>query len=359
MTVRKRGVQPHITVRGIYGGVPTTLLEAGKTLADYGINAVWMGSGGLTSQKIALLRQQKAQVYAEFNTMHHAPFLADHPDAAPVGTDGKISPPPSGWQGICPTHAGYRRERMSEFRGVLTQHAIDGIWLDYHHSHASWEQAQPELPDTCFCPRCLKQFQEETGIRLSQQPTAQISERLLGPLRNEWTTWRCAIFTDWVREFREIRDAVRPAALLGTFHCPWTDTERGGAMRHKLALDLRAQKAHIDVFSIMPYHARFGHANDVEWIARQTAALGDFLGITGREPGRAVARGAKRIWPIVQLSDWGEPVSTAQVPSVLDAGTQPPATGVTIFNWGSLHTQTEKVEAMGAFYRAAIASPEK
>lgn len=345
--------RPHIAIRGIYGGVPSTILEQGRRLSDYGINAVWMGSGTLTQEKIAVLRQQGAKVYAEFNTLHHAAFLKEHPDAAPVGPDGLTAPPPDGWQGICPTHAAYRADRMAAFRDALAEFEIDGIWLDYHHSHASWEQATPNLPDTCFCARCLERFQRETAIRLTDKTVSQSAERLLrGDLRDRWTDWRCAVFTDWVQEFRQIRDVVRPAALLGTFHCPWTDTEREGALKKKLAIDLRAQAAHVDIFSIMPYHARFGHANDTEWIARQTAWLGKFLGITGKESGPATARGAKRIWPIVQLSDWGETVPAAQVGPVLDAGTRFPASGVTVFNWNSLHPQNDKVEALGTFYRA-------
>lgn len=328
-----------IEVRGIYGGLPE------ERLADLGVNALWLGTGALTAEKVGRIREQGAWVYAEFNTMHHAAYLADHPDAAPVGPDGAVSAPPDGWQGVCPTHEGYRRGRMAAFSAALAEFDLDGIWLDYHHGHASWEQAEPNLPDTCFCARCLSRFQEDTGISPPDAPT------LLGPLREEWTSWRCSVFTDWVREFRETRDAVRPDALLGTFHCPWTDTERDGALRHKLAIDLRAQGEHIDVFSTMPYHARFGHADDVEWVSQQVAWLGEYLGITSDEPGPATARGAKRIWPIVQLSDWGTPVPVEQVAPVMAAGTRPPATGVTVFNWGSLQAQADKVAALGAFYR--------
>ena len=96
----------------------------------------------------------------------------------------------------------------------------------------------------------------------------------------------------------------------------------------------------------MPYHARFGHADDPAWISRQTASLGRSLGIKG-EPGERL-----RIWPIVQLSDWGESVPAAQVREVLDHGTRPPATGVMVFVWGTLHPQWDKVEAMGEFFRA-------
>jgi hypothetical protein len=335
----------HVQIRGIYGGVPTQLFERGQTLADYGVNAIFLGSGGITADVLTLLKGQGARVFAEFNTMHEAGYLKEHPDAAPVGADGKVSPPPDGWQGICPAHPGYRQYRMGAFRVVLERHAVDGIWLDYHHSHASWEQAIPNLPDTCFCERCLGRFATETGVKLTAGSPEEQSRRLLGEHQEAWTKWRCDLFTDWVREFREIVETTRPAALLGTFHCPWTDTEREGALRRKLAIDLKAQARYIDVFSIMPYHARFGHATDPAWISRQTAWLGRHLGIEG-------AAGEKQqIWPIVQLSDWGESVPAAQVWEVLDHGTRLPATGVMAFAWGSLHDQREKVEAMGAFYR--------
>ncbi|MBM3458928.1 MAG: hypothetical protein FJX77_10410, partial [Armatimonadetes bacterium] len=169
---------------------------------------------------------------------------------------------------------------------------------------------------------------------------------LLGPKKAAWVRWRCGVFSDWVREFREILDRTRPGALLGTFHCPWSDTDWNGARLEKLNIDLKAQARYVDVFSIMPYHARFGHHQDPEWVYRQTRWLGEYLGIRGR-PGER-----HKIWPIVQLSDWGETVPVEQVRPVLDFGTRTPATGVMIFAWGRLHESWEKVEEMGRFYRS-------
>ncbi len=338
--------RPHVTIRGVYGGVPEELLQQGKTLADHGINAIWIGSGGLTAQRVALLKQHGARVFAEFNTMHVAGYLKDHPDAAPVGADGQVCPPPNGWQGICPTHPGYRQSRMTDFRRVLRDFEIDGIWLDYHHSHASWEQAVPNMPDTCFCQRCVAQFSHQTHTKLPDESLPRLAEMLLDRHAEAWVQWRCDVFTDWVREFRSIVNETRPQALLGTFHCPWTETDFDGALRNKLAIDLKAQARYLDVFSIMPYHARFGHAADLAWISRQTAWLGKHLGIQG-EPGER-----NKIWPIVQLSDWGEAVPVEQVQPVLDHGTRRPATGVTVFAWGSLRKQREKVDAMVEAFRA-------
>jgi hypothetical protein len=340
--------RPEIAVRGIYGGVPTQIFERGKTLADFGVNALWIGSGSVSRELVANLRAKSAglKIFVEFNTMHEASYLKDHPDARPIGSDGQISPPPDGWQGVCPTNPGYRRERMAAFRAVLVTAVIDGIWLDYHHAHASWEQAEPKLPDTCFCDRCLTQFSKQTGISIPDGPTRDRARRIMTSHKAIWVGWRCDVFTDWVREFREIINQERPEALLGTFHCPWSESEHDHGLREKLAIDLKAQARYLDVLSIMPYHARFGHASDPAWISRQTAVLGRLLGIEGRREERI------KIWPIAQLSDWGEAVPVSEVDEVLDHATRPPATGVTVFVWGTLHPQWAKVEKLGEFYRA-------
>lgn len=337
--------RPWIQVRGLYGGFPKEIFERGETPADYGLNAIWTGSGNLDAAEIDRLHKLGVRLFAEFNSMHSAAYLKLHPDAAPVGPDGKPSPAPEGWQGVSPFHAGYRRERMDEFRRVLKTFEIDGIWLDYHHAHAAWERADPKLPDTDFSPVARAGFTKQTGIKLPADVPAA-AKILLGPEREAWTKFRCDTFTDWVREYRAIVNEVRPQALLGTFHCPWSPAENDGAIRHKLAIDLPSQAPYLDVFSIMPYHARFGHPTDPAWIARQTRLLGELLKIEG------TAGEKKQIWPIVQLSDWGERVPVEQVETVLEQASLRPATGVMGFHWNALSKEWDKIKAVGRAYTA-------
>jgi hypothetical protein len=234
---------------------------------------------------------------------------------------------------------------MRAFRTLLEAFAIDGVWLDYHHAHASWEQAVPNMPDTCFCDRCLLRFQKATGITLPEAPAPERSALLLSTHRDAWVRWRLGVFTDWVREFRDIRNATRPGALLGTFHNPWSDDDFGRARLDKLAIDLKAQAAYVDVFSPMPYHARFGHGGDPAWISRQVAWLGEYLGVKG------VSGERLRIWPIVQISDWGEAVPVDQIDEVLRHGARAPATGVVVFAWGGLRAHPQKIDAIGRTFR--------
>lgn len=337
--------RPSVTIRGVYGGFPNAIIERGQTPADYGINAIWIGSGGLRQEEIDRYHKLGLKVFAEFNSMHFAGYLKEHPDAVPIGSDGQPSPPPHDWQGVSPFHDGYRKNRMDEFRKVLETFEIDGIWLDYHHSHASWERDEPAMPDTDFSAVALRQFTEKSGIKLpAAVPDA--AKLLLGEHRDAWTQFRCDVFTDWVREYREILNAVRPQALLGTFHCPWSPDDFDGAIRNKLAIDLPAQAKYIDIFSIMPYHARFGHRKDPAWIARQTQSLGKLLNLKGLPTEK------QKIWPIVQLADWGPTVDSEQIPEILDYGTRSPATGVMIFHWSGVSQQWDKVESLGKVYRA-------
>lgn len=334
----------HGFVKAVYGGIPY-YSEGQRELSELGINAVFLHSRSIDSDKVEYVKSRGLKIFAEFNTLHVASYLEEHPDASPVGPDGEVSPAPHGWQGICPTHEAYRDYRMDEFRALLSAFPIDGVWLDYHHSHSSWERAVPSMPDTCFCDRCLDDFEDSTGVRLPSGPTSEKSAVLLDERIQEWVEWRNRVFTDWVREFRTIIDSVRPEVLLGTFHNPWSDDDFDGARLNKLNIDLKAQSEYVDVFSPMPYHARFGHSDDPEWISRQVSWLGQYLGLEGT-PEEEI-----KIWPIVQLSDWGEEVPLSQVKEVLSEGSSAPASGVIVFAWGSLRKQPEKVEEMWEFYR--------
>ena len=87
-------MRQYVAIRAIHGGVPTEVLDAGRSLADYGINAVFLGSGSITEERIRLSRAQSVGVFAEFNTMHEATSLDAHPDASPVESDGLRAPAP-------------------------------------------------------------------------------------------------------------------------------------------------------------------------------------------------------------------------------------------------------------------------
>ena len=337
---------PQVEIRGVYGGIPGAgNADEAKPLSDFGVNAVFLNSRGITGEAVADVHSQGARIFAEFNTLHQAEYLEDNPDASPVGRDGQVCPPAAGWQGICPTHPGYRAERMDEFRQLLKDFELDGVWIDYHQAHANWEMAEPVLPDTCFCERCRELFSSDTGIELPSGSAEDIAGFILDEHGEAWISWRNQVFTDWIRELREILDEERPDALLGYYHCPWTDQEFDGALLDKLAIDLRSQSQYIDVFSPLLYHAYLGRNGDVEWISSHVSWLGEYLGVKGY-PGEKI-----RVWPIVQLADLGGDIPAEEVPAILEAGLQSPASGIMIFSWGRISEQAHKVEEMSRVFQ--------
>src|SRR5687768_5849104 len=56
--------RPWVTIRGLYGGFPKGIFDRGRTPADYGINAIWVGSGGLKQDEIYRCHQLGLKVFA-------------------------------------------------------------------------------------------------------------------------------------------------------------------------------------------------------------------------------------------------------------------------------------------------------
>ena len=77
-----------------------------------------------------------------------------------------------------------------------------------------------------------------------------------------------------------------------------------------------------------------------------SADLGKLLDLRGQPDEK------QRIWPIVQLADWGEKVAVDQIPTVLDCGTRRPATGTMVFHWSGISREGDKLAALGTAFRA-------
>ena len=207
---------------------------------------------------------------------------------------------------------------MEEFRRVLGHIEIDGIWLDYHHAHASWEQAEPNLPDTCFCPRCLERFQQDTGVELPDRPTPSCPGGCWAEHESQWVKWRCDVFTDWVREFRhDPRRRPGRGPCWGRSIAPgrWRTTRRrapreaGDRPEGAGAVPRRVQP------DALPRPVRPCRRPGLDLAAGRPGWGDTWASRAG--PGERL-----KIWPIVQLSDWGEPVPVEQVAAVLDHGTR-------------------------------------
>lgn len=332
-----------IEIRGIYGH-PKPLWDKGQNLDSLGVNAVFVHSGSINTEMMERARTEGVRVYAEFATLNGKNYVETHPEAWAINEKGEQVEPASWFMGVCPTEPGFREYRFNQLRNLLSEFELDGIWMDYVHWHAQFEEPKPIFPETCFCDHCLSSFAEKTGIEIPEGSIPEKAQWILNNHDAEWRDWRCEVIYDWAVQFRKIIDEVKPGTLLGLYHCPWNDEEFNGARRRILGLDYDKLRDVFDVFSPMVYHARMGR--EPAWVEENITWFCNRLEIkTGELP---------KVWPIVQAYDNPRTVSAQEFETVLKGGLAASSSGVMMFTTNAVAGDEEKTELVKRFYTGMV-----
>ncbi|MBS0000041.1 MAG: hypothetical protein KFF73_13765 [Cyclobacteriaceae bacterium] len=329
------------TIQGIYGS-PEPFWERNYKLSDLGVNAVFVHSGSIDQAMVNKVKTDGLKIYAEFATLNGKNYVEKNPDAWPIDENGQKAEQASWFMGVCPTNAGFRQYRMNQLKELLQSYDVDGVWMDYVHWHAQFEEPEPILPETCFCNSCLTSFEKSAGIRV---PGNNIPEKAGWILKNkdpEWRNWRCSVIRSWAMEMKEILRDKKPGSLLGIYHCPWDDDEFNGARRRILGLDYDMLRDVVDVFSPMVYHGRMGR--EPEWVMKNTEWICNRLNIRrGSNP---------EVWPIVQAYNDPYPISPEEFERVLKGGLAAESAGVMMFTSYAVAEDQEKIRIMQKVYQS-------
>lgn len=328
-----------IEIRGIYGS-PDPFWKKNLSLKDLGVNAIFLHSGSINDAMMKKAKSEGLKVFAEFATLNGKGHVDKHPEAWAIDKNGKKVEAATWFMGVCPTEPGFKQHRFNELRVLLQKFPLDGVWMDYLHWHAQFEDPEPILPETCFCENCLKAFQSATRIKVPEGTTSQKADWILKQNDEAWRDWRCSVIAGWVRDFKKILKEEKPGALLGVYHCPWDDDDFKGARRYNLGLDYDSLRNIVDVFSPMVYHGRMGRKP--EWVKENIEWFSQRLKI---KPG-----GFPKVWPIVQAYNDPKTISASEFENVLRYGTAGQATGVMMFTSGAVAEDDEKVGTMKNVY---------
>ena len=329
------GQQKKIEIRGVYGS-PEKFWNKGFTLSNLGVNAIFIHDKSLTDQLMQRAKNEGLKVFAEFATLNGKTYVEQHPEAWAIDQFGEKVKAATWFMGVCPTEPGFIKHREAELRSLLQKFDIDGVWMDYLHWHAQFEDPEPILPETCFCNNCLHQFQSYASLKLSPGSTKEKARWILDNHDSTWRNWRCSVIAGWVKNFRKIIQEVKAGALLGVFHCPWNDNDFNGARRKILGLDYDSLQIHVDVFSPMVYHGRM--EKDPEWVKESIEWLSDKL------------NNHSKIWPIVQAYNDPRIISSAEFEKVLRYGTTSKANGVMMFTADAVADDEQKIKVMKKVY---------
>jgi hypothetical protein len=328
-----------VEIRGVYGN-PKPLWDKGFKLNELGVNAIFVHSGSIDQDLIERARSEGLKVYSEFATLNGKNYVDKHPEAWAIDEKGERVEAATWFMGVCPTEPGFRKYRFDLLRNLLSTYDLDGVWMDYVHWHAQFEDPDPILPETCFCEHCIQTFSKKSGIEIPNGDTAQSATWILTNQETAWRAWRCKVVYDWTVEFKKILKEIKPDALLGLFHCPWDDTEFDGARKRILGLDYDLLKETIDVFSPMVYHGKMG--NSPQWVAENIQWFNDYLEIGPNT--------FPKVWPIVQAHNDPDIIGKEEFEQVLLGGLTGNSSGVMMFTTYAVAEDEDKIEAMKTIY---------
>jgi hypothetical protein len=338
-------VSKQIEIRGIYGS-PEPFWKKNISLNDIGVNAIFLHHESLNAAMMERAQSEGLKVFAEFATLNGKQYVDQHPEAWAIDNNGNKVKPATWFMGVCPTEPGFRQHRIDELRDLLRKFSLQGIWMDYLHWHAQFEDPDPILPETCFCENCLSGFQSSLGIKVPAGTTSKKAEWILKNHDSSWRNWRCSVIAGWVRDFKKVLKAEKPDALLGVYHCPWDDDDFNGARRRNLGLDYDSLRNIVDVFSPMVYHGRM--AQNPEWVKENIEWFSTRLDIkAGTFP---------KVWPIVQAYDDPAVISAEEFEKVLRYGAGGQATGVMMFTSNSVAEDEQKIAVVKKVYTGWVGS---
>jgi hypothetical protein len=231
-----------------FGPYGSGALEHAATLAAYGANAVWFH--GFDEPAFDACAQHGLAACVEFKC-----FRADfsrRPELIPIGVDGRPIRYGRLVQGVCLSQQAFLEETEEALRAGVRDHRPAGIWLDYLTYGGWFETPEPDLQESCFCPACVAEFNEVTGLDATEP--ALILERYAA----EWTRHKCERVAGYAAHYAAIIRGQLPECAIGAYMCPWTPEEYGGALTRIFAQDYALLAPAIDVYTPLIYAHKSG-----------------------------------------------------------------------------------------------------
>ena len=231
-----------------FGPYGSSALRYADKFASFGVNAAWFH--GFDAQAFEICARQKIAACVEFKT-----FRADfdrHPELIPIGVDGQPIRYGELVQGVCLSQTDFLDETEANLQAGLRQFKPAGIWFDYL-TYAGWfESPQPDLQESCFCPDCIADFCNATGV------DADTSAQILAVHQDAWTNHKTDRIAGFAKKYTELIHSHHPDTVIGAYMCPWTPQEFEGALTRIFAQDYRKLSPYIDVFTPLIYVKKSG-----------------------------------------------------------------------------------------------------
>ncbi|MFO7169319.1 MAG: hypothetical protein DIU80_014940 [Chloroflexota bacterium] len=232
----------------LFGPYGSSALAYVDRLAEYGANACWFHM--FDERAFEDCARHGIAACVEFKTFR-ADFSA-RPELVPIGADGQPIRYGKLVQGVCLSQRDFLEETEANLVAGVRAFQPAGIWLDYL-TYAGWfEVPDPDLQESCFCPACIAEFCEATGV------DATTPAEILGEHAAEWARHKCERVAKFAARYAQIIREHLPKCVIGAYMCPWTPDEFDGALTRIFAQDYQLLAESIDVFTPLIYGTKSG-----------------------------------------------------------------------------------------------------
>src|SRR3989441_178357 len=272
-----------------------------ERLVGYGINAVFTESESYDDAWIRLAHSFGLRWFSSIacfsDHAHRNRAVLERPELWPVTEAGTRRSPMEWYIGITPTYEDYAEARLDLMCRLVQMHGVDGVMLDFIRWPLHWElECRPGAqPQHCsFDSHTIRQFQQSSHVSVPAQTAAEQASWILTHVRTQWTDFKCAVITRFVREAVRRLRSVRPDLLTGLFVVPL-----GLAQRELLAGQRIADLSPlVHYVSPMAYHAMLHRQSS--WVASVVREAADAA------PGKVLPalQVDSREGPVLG-SDWG------------------------------------------------------
>jgi hypothetical protein len=306
--------------------------EVAQLLKGMGISAVCAPpeDKGLIRQ----LHLAGIKAYTEMGMFIGKSYWDRHPESRPINSSGEpMGEPSPGYCGVCPNQDWLQKEILEGVARKFHYYEYDGLWLDFIRYGGKWEQQKPALEDICFCNVCLDKFAKAKHIAYPAglMTNKDKAQWILANHKPEWVDFKCETITSFVGRIKSTMTQMNPEAILGIFNVPWTREDFDGAVLDVLGQDIRSLAKHVDVFSPMVYHGMCHRP--MSWVI-------DYTNYAWENTNR-------RIWPIVQVLDDPDKMTSEEVFQTLRTGMEAHgSSGVMVFTFGAALDDAGKTQAM-------------
>jgi hypothetical protein len=307
-----------------------------KEWDDLGINTVLASPSVITDQFTALAKRYDIKIFLIFPIFYNPEILKVSPDIYAVTDKGEKAV--DDWvEFVCPSREGYRKTKIEEIVRLVRDLDPDGISLDFIRFFCFWEKVYPDrnpdsIPNTCFCPVCLKKFQSDKNISIpaSLENVSDIAKWITENNLADWTDWKCGLISKMVSETVSAVKQVKPEIMVNLHIVPWRNDDFNNAIRRIVGQDMPALAEYADMISPMTYSHML--KREPVWIQSVVKDLSGQVNC--------------KIIPSIQVNEeyLADVLTDEEFEQTLREALKPPSSGVFFWSWEQLEQRPSKKE---------------